>query len=213
MAFADPRWLEILKSSGGQCVGAAVACGLLLLIRHWGWLPPFEPWMVIAVWFGLLLFGCLAIVALVSGMLKIAPVHEWVIDYINDRHTTQQVKDYIPFMTEQERRIIGYLIAHNQKQFIGEVEGGYAVTLIAHGIVAFDVPSNPNQTTLVPMWRCEFLIQFGMFLLHIRTNSLTQELRFHPGSDTRKSFSTPCRLHEPLKHWHSFDYKAHRSNP
>jgi len=30
----DPRWLEILKASGGQTLAVAVACALLLLGAH-----------------------------------------------------------------------------------------------------------------------------------------------------------------------------------
>lgn len=150
MAFVDPKWLEILKSSGGQSTAAATACGSLLLIAHWGWLPPLDPWMVIAATFGLLLFGCLAIVALYN----IVPIHKWIVDYINDIHARRDIGNYIPYMTAQERRIIGYLIAHNQKQFAGEDDGGYAATLIARGIVISALQSGPIQvisTNNVPM--------------------------------------------------------------
>jgi hypothetical protein len=31
----DPKWLEILKGSNDR-LAAAIACGLFLLVRHWG---------------------------------------------------------------------------------------------------------------------------------------------------------------------------------
>ena len=54
----DPKWLEILKDSDDR-LAAAVACGVFLLVNHWGWLPPLANWVTPVVWFGFLLFGCL----------------------------------------------------------------------------------------------------------------------------------------------------------
>jgi hypothetical protein len=59
---------------------------------------------------------------------------------------------YIPFMTEKEKQIIGYLLKHNQKTFTAAVDGGYAVTLIARGIIVRQMA--PGQQALeqdVPM--------------------------------------------------------------
>ncbi len=38
-------------------------------------------------------------------------------------------------MTEEERKIIAYLLAHNQKTFTAAADGGYAATLLSRGIV------------------------------------------------------------------------------
>jgi hypothetical protein len=54
----DPKWLEILKDSDDR-LAVAVACGLFLLAAHLRWLPPLADWVLPAVWFGFLLFGCL----------------------------------------------------------------------------------------------------------------------------------------------------------
>lgn len=48
---ADPRWLEILKASGGQAFALSGACGAILLAAHLEWIPPLEPWMVQAAVF------------------------------------------------------------------------------------------------------------------------------------------------------------------
>ncbi len=78
MAFADPKWLEILKASAGQSAAAALACGLLLLVARWGWVPPLDPWMIIATTFGLLLFGFLTLASFFTAINKIFPVREWI---------------------------------------------------------------------------------------------------------------------------------------
>lgn len=63
----------------------------------------------------------------------------------------KEVEEYIPYMTETERKIIGYLLAHNQKMFTNRPDCGHANTLLAKGIVVeaarpsqmvtyFDVP-------------------------------------------------------------------------
>jgi hypothetical protein len=64
----DPKWLEILKLSSDDRLGVAAFCGLFLLIRRWGWLPPVPDWLVLSAWIGLLLFGCLFLVALLPAL-------------------------------------------------------------------------------------------------------------------------------------------------
>lgn len=46
------------------------------------------------------------------------------------------VEDYLPYMTNREREIIAYLLAHNQKMFTNSADCGYANTLVSRGIVA-----------------------------------------------------------------------------
>jgi hypothetical protein len=152
VAIADPKWLEILKASGGQSAAAALACGLLLLVRRWGWIPPLDPWMIIAATFGLLLFGFLALASLVAVFNKIFSVREWVVDYINEKRFNNAVRAYIPHMSEKDREIIGYLLAKNQKQFTADQDGGYATNLISRKIVLYAYqPGQVFRGTDVPM--------------------------------------------------------------
>jgi hypothetical protein len=55
----------------------------------------------------------------------------------DDRQIVAQQKaaDYIPHMTEKERTIIAYLLAHNQKMFTNTPDCGHATTLLSRGIV------------------------------------------------------------------------------
>jgi len=152
MAFADPKWLEILKASGGQSAAAALACGLLLLVARWGWLPPLDPWMIIATTFGLLLFGFLALASFFTAINKIFPVREWMVYYVNEKRFKSEVRAYIPHMSEKDRQIIGYLLAKNQKQFTADQDGGYATNLISRKIVLYAYqPGQVFRGTDVPM--------------------------------------------------------------
>jgi hypothetical protein len=111
----DPRWLEILKASGWQMAALAAACGVFLLIAHWGWLPPLDPWMIPLAAIGFLIFGFLTVASAISATLKFFPVQTWLLHWIY--RAKRAVREYIPHMTEQERTIVGYLLAKNQKMF------------------------------------------------------------------------------------------------
>jgi hypothetical protein len=131
----DPRWLEILKASGWQTAAIAIACGLFLLSAHLGWLPPLDPWMILLAVAGLLLCGCLAVASFFSALFKFFPIHKWFAHWINIRRQKRAARNYIPHMTSEERQIIAYLLAKNQKMFTCAHDGGYATTLISRGIL------------------------------------------------------------------------------
>jgi ABC-type microcin C transport system permease subunit YejB len=84
---------------------------------------------------GLLLFGFLAVASLITAVNKFFPVRKWIVHWVNTHRQKTAVRNYIPHMTDEERAIIAYLLAKNQKTFIAEVNGGYAMTLISRGIV------------------------------------------------------------------------------
>src|SRR5262249_51368562 len=98
----DPKWLEILKASGWQTAAIAIACGLFLLIAHWGWLPPLEPWMIQLAAISLLISGFLALASLISTTLRFFPVQKWFLHWVNTNRAKRSVRDYIPHMTENE---------------------------------------------------------------------------------------------------------------
>lgn len=45
------------------------------------------------------------------------------------------MREYIPFMTEQGKRIVAYLLAKNQTVITAGQDGGNAVTLISRGLL------------------------------------------------------------------------------
>lgn len=135
MPIPDSKWLEILKASGWQTVAIAAACGLFLLAVHWGWLPPLESWMTLLAAFIFLLCGCLACASFFSTFFRFFPIQKWLVHWINIYRAKCGLRNYIQYMTPNERKIIGYLLAKNQKTFLAESDGGYASTLISRGFV------------------------------------------------------------------------------
>jgi len=122
-------------------VGAA--CGLFLLIAHWGWLPPLDPWMIQLAAIASLICCFLALASIVSATLRFFPIQTRILHSINRYRAKRAVRDYIPHMTDREKQIIGYLLAKNQKMFSAESDGGYAVLLLSRGIII--VAARPGQ--------------------------------------------------------------------
>ena len=139
----DPRWLEILKASGGQSASLAVACGFFLLFARLGWLPEPYPWMIHAAAFLLILSGMLALTSFVTAFLKSIPIHKWAVRSFHERRAAREHEKYLDHLVDEERKILAYLLHHNQKMFTGAADGGYAVTLISRGLVVRAM--NPGQ--------------------------------------------------------------------
>lgn len=140
---ADPRWLEILKASGGQTAAVAVGLGLTYGLIQQGWLPsPGQFWLV-AIAGGAIVCACLALVSLLTWVARQLPFARWVRKWMTDRAVSRSVQAYIPYMSEPDRLIIGYLLHHRQKSFTGDMDGGNAASLISRGIVVCTV--RPGQ--------------------------------------------------------------------
>ncbi len=135
MVTPDPRWLEILKASGWQTLAIAAACSVFLWLGRSGAFGQVDPLVIQLVAFAGLVSGFLALASFISATLKFFPVQKWFLLWFNLRRAKRAVLDYIPHMTDKEREIIGYLLAKNQKMFGAEIDGGYASTLLARGIV------------------------------------------------------------------------------
>lgn len=136
----DANWLNnILKTSGGRLTAITIAAALFIGLSKNEMIPGVEPWMIAAGYALGLLCGCLALLAGVSAIQK------WIAPYNKARSEKRELRLYIPYMTEHELEIIGYLLARNQKTFTCALDGGYAVTLISRGIVRFQpVPRIPS---------------------------------------------------------------------
>ena len=55
------------------------------------------------------------------------------------RQKIKEVRDFISYMTDKDRDIIGYLLYHNQKMFQADQAGGYAASLISKGVIKVSV--------------------------------------------------------------------------
>ncbi len=133
---ADPKWLDILKASGWQTTALAIACGLIVvLVKSQVIQTTDSPLWIALPAIGALIFGCLSLAAMGSALAKVikpaARFDRWRLK----RHKERAVREFIPYMTDTDRAIIGYLLCHNQKMFQAEQDGGYAAPLISKGII------------------------------------------------------------------------------
>jgi hypothetical protein len=136
----DPKWLEILKASGWQTTALAVAFGCFLLLLHFGVLnPPQEPVVTALATLAFLICACLAIASIAHAAANLFQPRAHFIDWTNRRRQRHYVRNYIPHMTTQEKQIIAYLLAKNQKTITADQDGGYASTLIPRGILVLAV--------------------------------------------------------------------------
>jgi hypothetical protein len=53
---------------------------------------------------------------------------------VREKQRRKIVREYIPFMTEQEKDIFAYLLTKSQKMITADQDGGYAATLISRGV-------------------------------------------------------------------------------
>lgn len=144
MPVPDPRWLDILKASGWQTTGLAAAAVVLLVINQLGWLPPLDPWVIQLAAVGGLVCGFLALASMGSALFKMFPMQIWILHYLKRRQRARAVLDYLPHMSEREKRIIGYLLARNQTMLTMASDGGYAVTLLSKGVMVW--ATQPGQS-------------------------------------------------------------------
>jgi hypothetical protein len=131
----DPKWLEILKASGWQTTAIAIACSVFLFLSHIGLLPPLPDWATLVVWFIGLICGCLAVASWCSAAYNFFPLHIWYLHYQGIWRAKRGLHKYIPYMTPEEKEIIGYLLAKNQKTFTAAADGGHGATLLSRGII------------------------------------------------------------------------------
>jgi hypothetical protein len=132
-----------LSAAGAYKLALAVVCGAYYYAAKTGVIPGAEPWELRASFLGALLFGVLWIASALIALLNFVPPRAWILHYVDVRKERAHLRSYIPNMTPKEREIIGYLLSHNQKLFIGAYDGGHAIPLISQRIAIMAV--QPNQ--------------------------------------------------------------------
>ena len=133
---ADPKWLDILKASGWQTTALAIACGLIVVLVKSEVIPTTgsPSWIALPA-IGALIFGCLSLAAMGSALAKVIKPAAIFDRWRLKRHKERAVREFIPYMTDTDRAIIGYLLYHNHKMFQAYQDGGYAAPLISKGII------------------------------------------------------------------------------
>jgi hypothetical protein len=138
MEEAFGRFLDLLKASGWQVGAIALAAALFLYLGGTGVIPGVEPWMKLVAWTIMLFSGALALAAIGTASHKGARASLVVWHRHRARQKAEQAfRDYIPYLTEKERQILGYLREKKQKTFVADHDGGYAGTLLARGYVTY----------------------------------------------------------------------------
>ena len=148
----DPKWLELLKQSGGTFLAIAIGCGLLFFGSRAELFPLDGIFLQVVVIVGII-SGCLAIKAVIDALWAAtayprARFRQWR----RDRAQTKRFIDYIPHLSERERLIFGYLLHHNQRTFTNVADGGHANMLLSLGFVG--IIAKGGQT--VDMWEVPF---------------------------------------------------------
>jgi hypothetical protein len=134
-SFLDPKWLELLKASRPQAAALSVACIVLLASPRLGLVNSLPEWLILPVLFVGVLSAGLTIFSLSSSAYKFFPLHIWFLHYRKLRLERDAMAEYIPHMGPKEREIISYLLHHNQKTIMADLDGGYAAPLISRRIL------------------------------------------------------------------------------
>lgn len=140
----DPKWLELLKASGWQTFAIATGCAVLFALIQRHILPSPGDALLVAIAGVGIVCACLSAASILNAVVRAVPVGRWFSNWNRRRRSRKSVADYIPFMTDDDRAIIGYLLHYQQKTFTAAHDGGAAVGLISRGIVV--VAARPGQT-------------------------------------------------------------------
>lgn len=133
---ADPKWLEILKASGWQTAALAIASGLIVVLVKCEIIPTTgSPLWVALPAISALVFAALFIAAVGDKLAKTIKPIDRINQWYLKRREAKAAREFIPYMTDKDREIIGYLLYHNQKMFQADQDGGYAAPLISKGII------------------------------------------------------------------------------
>lgn len=137
----DAKWLDVLKASSWQLAGLSFAmCAFWFLMRQ-GIIPPWDSPIVI--------YG-LPLAILVTGSLALFGLFEFIVGVLRElcksmatRRATrlllekeqQDLREYLPYLSEKEKMILGWLVEFKRKSFTAPIDGGYLATLIHRKIV------------------------------------------------------------------------------
>jgi hypothetical protein len=120
-----------------------LASGCFLLLEHWDYVPRVADWAQASVIGVFLLTFFLTLMNIVAAIWKFFQPHALVVRALNKRSRMKYVRGRIEEMTPKEKEIIGYLLAHNQRVFVGANDGGHARALLATRII--EVVAQPGQ--------------------------------------------------------------------
>jgi hypothetical protein len=131
----DMGWLSAaLKVAAWRAAAVATACAILFFLR------PFEipeEWIWVIGLVGLVSASITAFSLIEALWLMATRFDRWFWAFIETKRKQRTVLRDLDTLSQEEREIFGYLLAHNQRSFSGAIDGGYANTLIAKGLIAY----------------------------------------------------------------------------
>ncbi len=140
----DSGWLVILKASAWQLLGISVALGVFQYLLWTEFIPPStSPLFVYGLPLAILISAGLGLASLIEQVTKWATA-----EFKKQREARDQdreiakhqrkFREHIPYMTESELAIYGYLLKHRRKSFTAEMDGGHAASLYKRGFIQTD---------------------------------------------------------------------------
>ncbi|MCY1126172.1 hypothetical protein OU426_04835 [Frigidibacter sp. RF13] len=137
----DAKWLELLKASGWQLGALSLSLAAFWALIKFGVLPAIDmPLIVYGLPLAVLVTGFLALFgAAEQGAGVLAEKRRKAVAERDQQKKLQNQKDelaaYLPFLTDREKRILGYLLHNSQKTFTAHIDGDLAASLYNRGFV------------------------------------------------------------------------------
>ncbi|OOY33054.1 hypothetical protein [Thioclava sp. F36-6] len=140
----DSGWLAILKASAWQLLGLSLGLSVFWLLLTAEVLPPSNsPFVVYGLPLATLVTAGLGLASLIEK------VTTWATTALKERHQARKQEqriaehqrkfvEHIPYMTDNELAIYGYLLTHSRKSFTAEMDGGHAASLYKRGFIQTD---------------------------------------------------------------------------
>lgn len=129
---------DLLKASGWQTGCLAIATAIFITLTSRGVLPELGPSLRLAAWIILFLSAALTVAAVGPSIEK--PIKAWISKLTVRTKMKALEADFrrqVPYLSEKERQILGYLLYHRIKTFTADHDGGYAATLLARGYIRY----------------------------------------------------------------------------
>ncbi len=115
------KLLDLLKASFWQAAMIAVACLLLIYLHSIGLIPAIDSFVPL-LWVGTFVSGGLAIASEASDLEQ--SYRKWRVKAKEERERRraaekleQSFRDYVPFLTEKDRQIWGYLLEKKLRSY------------------------------------------------------------------------------------------------
>lgn len=136
----DSGWIKALELPA-KITGGLFAASVLIWIVDGSStlnLDDIGSWMRPLVVVLMILTGCLFVSSIIPQLWQSTESYRFK-RRITAQHEVRvrRFKEDIPYLTEKEKKILGYLRHHKQKRFTGASDAGHATTLLSKGYIRF----------------------------------------------------------------------------